>query len=256
MKATSLFESPSIVSVTTEDVDYPKENILTIDLTTLSWRTTTTGSQGEMVLDFGSILTQPLDLILWNVNVNTMVVKAHPTNSFGTPDFDSGSLTSIFDMDLNIYKQRVTIVNDFRFIKIEIPVQTPIDNTDDFFEIASMFIPQTEQSFNSVKDSFEFSLPADVELPEAIVEANTRIEQVSIGDMPKIHWTFGGRFGNDSATRTKLMNVFGRLGQPLVYFRLETANTWEFYIGKRRATISQEWINPSLRRIGIDIVSL
>ena len=159
-------------------------------------------------------------------------------------------------MDLNIYKQRVTIVNDFRFIKIEIPVQTPIDSADNFFEIASVFIPKTEQSFNLNKEQFEFSLPADVELPEAIVEANTRIEQVSIGDMPKIHWTFGGRFANDLTTRTKLMNVFGRLGQPLVYFRLETANTWEFYIGKRRTTISQEWINPSLRRVSINIISL
>jgi len=256
MKATSLFESPSIVSVTTEDLDYPKENVLTIDLTTFSWRTTTTGSQGEMVLDFGSILTQPLDLILWNVNVNTMVVKAHPTNSFGTPDFDSGSLTSIFDMDLNIYKQRVTIVNDFRFVKIEIPVQTPIDSSDAFFEIGCVFIPKTIQSFNLVKEQFEFGLPGDVELPEEIVEANTRIEQVSIGDMPRINWNFGGRFANDSATRTKFMNVFGRLGQPLIYFILETANTWEFYISKRRTTVSQEWINPSLRRVGINIVSL
>lgn len=79
------FASASAVTASSEDTSYPGTNIKTPERQLWPYRSLAVGSQ-NVVVDFGATTSMSY-LQLFNVNVNTLTIQGHASDSWGAPTF-------------------------------------------------------------------------------------------------------------------------------------------------------------------------
>jgi hypothetical protein len=226
----------TVVSVSSENPDFPKENIAKITEPTLTSRTTSVGSDQWWVIDFGS--AKAVDaFFLDKVNFATVKIQGNATDDWGGPSFDSGLLTVERDFRHDRYKIIfVTSTFNLRFARILVPTQTPVDGAS-YFEIGGLSC-----SDNYVELNENFQLPASYSQDEpskVITYESGRQSIISLGPN-KLSISYQGSFRKTLANWTQFYNIFGDPGRsrPILIDR-NRGNSWEAFLVRRAGSIEE-----------------
>jgi hypothetical protein len=226
----------TVVSVSSENADFPKENIAKNTEPTLTSRTTTVGSDQWWVIDFGS--AKAVDaFFLDKVNFSTVKIQGNATDVWTGPSFDSGILTVGRDFRHNRYKILfVTSTFNLRFARIFVPAQTPIDGAS-YFEIGGLSCSDDYVELNE-----NFQLPASYSQDEpskTITYESGRQSIISLGPSV-LNIGYGGSFRKNSANWTQFYNIFGDSGRsrPILIDR-NRGNSWEAFLVRKTAALEE-----------------
>ena len=233
MKATPDFIDYTILSISSEDTDYPGSNLKVYESSTQSFRTQNT-SLLTIDIDLGAGVQDPTVLI-YNPNFKDQILfRGNTSNNWGAPPFSSSNFNIEYDPEHFIYKRGIEVTGfNYRYMRIEIPVQSRVDSAA-YYEIGVIAIFGTKEVFSKPGENFNLPLEGTNELAEELDEfSGNRKQIISYSDVPVLNFNLVGNFKYDIATRTKVMNVFGHPQKSLVYMETNDENSFEVYLMQR-----------------------
>ena len=126
----------TVTSVSTENTNYPKENLLVPESPFEPWKTTVNNSDQYAIFDFGAPTTIT-GVAVFNPNYTNYLVQGSDSSTFATVPVDSGTITMIQDPDrlrYNNYQNPQSYGTPFahRYLRIYIPAQATTDSTSIF----------------------------------------------------------------------------------------------------------------------------
>ncbi len=128
------FLNYTIDSKSGEYGNFPVSNIKLPEKQFRYWKTLVT-TDSWVILDFGSA-KQINAVVLVNVNFATYKIQGNTSNNFASPAFDSGNITVSKDPFRERYysiKNPQTFASfNYRYMRIFIPTQTPVDGASGF----------------------------------------------------------------------------------------------------------------------------
>jgi hypothetical protein len=226
----------TVISVSSENADFLKENIAKNTEPTLTSRTTSIGSDQWWVVDFGS--AKAVDaFFLDKLNFATVKIQGNATDDWVGPSFDSGFLTVERDFRHDRYKIIfVTALFNLRFARILVPAGTPVDGSS-YFEIGGLSCSDDYVELNE-----NFQLPASYgqdEPSKIIAYESGRQAIISLGPS-MLNITYGGSFRKNSANWSQFYNIFGDSGRsrPILIDR-NRGNSWEAFLVRRAAALEE-----------------
>ncbi len=243
MRAIADFINYSILSVSTQDADYPASALKINSSSTESYRSQNT-SATIIILDLLTAIQDP-HVLIYGCNFASIKFYGNSSDSWVSPPFASAVFTIEKDPEQFIYKRRITLTGfNYRFLKVEIPSQTPVDNAT-FFEIGVLSVFSELEDFGASDGAF--GLP--VEMSQIISESMNRYETnrkdvLQLSNIPVLEFRISGNFQNSVGNRKKVAEVFGDPGKPLVYLDRGDVNTWQVYLAQRTAQMQTSEIVP------------
>jgi len=128
------FFNYTIDSQSTQDSNWPASNIKLPEKQFRVWKTTA-ATDSWVILDFGAAKVINA-VVLVNINFITYKIQGNATNSFVSPSFDSGNITVSKDP----FRERYYSIKNpqsfasfnYRYMRIFIPTQTPVDGASVF----------------------------------------------------------------------------------------------------------------------------
>lgn len=127
----------TILSQSSEDLSYPASN-LKIYAKQNRWWKTTVATDSEVVLDFGAPLNVKGVGVI-NPNYASCKIQFNSTSSFTSPAVDSGTLTVRKDEERKRYYLFHAPVANYRYMRLFIPAQTPVDG-DSVFSTGALVV--------------------------------------------------------------------------------------------------------------------
>jgi hypothetical protein len=128
---TNRVTAATIISASTEDTVYVADNAATPQRPFKPWKTTTIGSDQDIVIDFGSAaIIEAVGII--RTNFATVVVQGNATNAWGGPSY-----TSTITVARNPWNTRYQhgfrpVAFNYRFMRVAIPTQATLDGASVF----------------------------------------------------------------------------------------------------------------------------
>ena len=134
------FFNYTINSESSEQTNFPSDNLLLPNKQRRYWKTTGVGNE-YVIIDLGSAQTVT-GVALINANYDTFVIEGDTTTSFSSPPVTSGTLDTIYDPIRGRY-YAYTNPSDYsfnhRYLRLYIPAQTPNDG-DTVFKTGGLVI--------------------------------------------------------------------------------------------------------------------
>jgi hypothetical protein len=210
----------TIHSKSSELGDFPALRVKEPEKRDEVWQTSDT-NDNWIILDFGAPRTVNA-VCLINTNYTTCKIQGNSTTDFSSPAYDSG-LLSIVREDITgnhrlfINPQEIASFN-YRYMRIFIPAQTPVDGGDGFRTGGIIVTHQAEELLTN--PSYGFSVRADY--------SKTEQEMLS-GRIERIFWRKNPRRAGCelifeisrqvSSELDQLLKIFNHTGNILIYFR-------------------------------------
>lgn len=224
---------------TNEEVQFPWNNVEDINKPRRVFRSTAT-TEWSGVLDLGSGNNAAITMHLNNVNFSTVSFSGHtaPTGVF-TPLQSSVAVTQ--DPVTGLYSLRINLsANTFRYIKITIPNQTPVDNAAYFFIGAVAALKNT--------DIIDFDTDLFTTFPFMVTEVDLDVIQNTLFDgsiersplasdgyksiVLSLNMLAAVSQNIEGANVQKIMDIT-RDASKNIWVDFNTADSWQAYVCKR-----------------------
>jgi hypothetical protein len=118
-------DAVTVTGSSQQSASFPAENLKTPQRPFLPWRTGATGAQSA-VIDFGSAKTIDT-LVLARTNFASANIQGNASNSWGSPSFDQAITIDQNPLTRRYQYGAVLIGFNYRYLRILIPSQTPVD---------------------------------------------------------------------------------------------------------------------------------
>jgi len=117
----------TIESVSSEDANWPAANLLVFDKRIRYWKTTV-ATDSYVVIDLGAAKALKAVGVI-DVNYASCKIQGNDTDSWGSPAFDSDTLTISQEKLTGLYRLHFPEIAGFnyRYLRLFIPTQTPTD---------------------------------------------------------------------------------------------------------------------------------
>lgn len=121
------FVNYTLLAISSEDTDYPDDNLKLYWSITRAARSTTVASIWTIDIDLLAAMAPVL--CLDHCNFASVIVHGNSSNSWGSPAYSSSTLTIPMDAATGRYKRWIDCTgNSYRYWRIHVPVQTPTDS--------------------------------------------------------------------------------------------------------------------------------
>jgi len=232
--ATSFLSYTAVGS--TENANFVASNITALDRPKKTWRSTALGAQ-NIVLDFGSAKTPPA-IFLDNVNFATVQIQGNATDSWGTPAFDTGSVTIDEDPQIDRYKKLVTLTSfNYRFMRILIPSQTPVDGAA-YYQIGAAAVPVSLTTLTEAP-----TYPGEWKDIGSIVQndfLSGGFETIPLGSGKAKTVTINFKVSSDDAVVKQIYDLLGDRDR-IILFDFNLTVSWESYLCKVLTDLQRQW---------------
>lgn len=136
--ADNKFVDYDVLAITSEDPDYVVENIQLYGSLTRAFRSATVASVVIITLDLGAAMAPVI--CLDHVNFASVRFYANSSDSWASPAYSSGVKTVTQDKSVGRYKLWFDGTgNSYRYWRIYIPIQTPVDGAA-YFQIGRVIV--------------------------------------------------------------------------------------------------------------------
>lgn len=183
-----------MVSVSSQDSNYPKKNMLNLANLRRHYRTATVTAWKDIIIDFGSARVVR-GVMLNDVNFMTATIQGTNT-SFISPEF---SLPVTISIDERVNRRKIfTTLSGFiyRYLRVAIPFQTPTDGAS-YFRVGTLVCAGSVLEFAS-NPSYPYQYSAPYPEPKAVRFPTGGIEQVDMGS----YKVWKGAFSFQTAVKT------------------------------------------------------
>jgi hypothetical protein len=110
---------------------YPTEFLKAPERPFLQWKSTGIATTQEVILDFGSAVG--LNLVgLVNVNFASATIQAASSSGFASPAYTQAVTPALNPWNWRYHYTLYPLNLSYRYLRVKIPAQTPIDNLDGF----------------------------------------------------------------------------------------------------------------------------
>lgn len=245
MKALSDWIDYIVLNTTTEDVDYPSDNLKINTSSTESYRTTNT-SASVVDLDLGTAIQNPT-ILIYKCNFIDFDIYGDDDSAFGSIDFTLQDLTTEYDPEMFIYKKAVTLTGcNTRYIRLNIHAQQTTDGGN-YFEIGVLGMFDELQDFSTLGGSL--GLPVEVTMLNSEIinryETN-RKDIIQLSPLPVFEFRITGTMINSPANRQKMADVFGHPQKSVVFMDRTIEVGWQCYILQRTAQLTASEQSPGI----------
>lgn len=246
------FLSISVLSATTEDSDFPKENAIDRTSPQRAWRSTSIAADQRVVIDLGATKTSLTTYLDW-VNFSSFKFQESSDGSTGWADVGS-TRTVESDPMHGVYRYTADItLSSKRYLGILIPAQTPVDGAS-YFRIGTFAVPTSILQADDTKTWFEY--PLEYSVPDSNIVVNQfptgRSERIKLGTVPPLFISFA--LQTESLTNIKgayvkeLADMLRDTTQTL-WLDFNLNETWQAYLvkktGELRASVSTPNVNTA-----------
>jgi hypothetical protein len=177
----------SMLTVSSEDANYPKANMLDLGHLRKHYRSTVI-TEVTIVIDFSTAKAVKL-VFLNDVNFTNVYIQGNTTDTWTSPPF-SQQFTISQDKRVQRYKLCAVLTGfNYRYMRIRIPGQTPTDGLS-AFRIGTLFVTETtlELSRNPTPP-YEYGAPKAK--PQIIEFLSGTVEKVGRSDLKIWEGSFG-----------------------------------------------------------------
>jgi len=232
LKAHNSFINYSILSASSQDADWPASSLKIYDSSTESFRNEDTNTL-IIIIDLLASYANP-HLLIYRSNFGEINFYGNSSDSWASPPFTLSGVTIEKDPEHFIYKRRVTLTGfNYRFLKVEIPSQTPIDGAG-FFELGVLAIFETLEDFGASDGAFGLPVDTGQVIAESINRYETnRKDVLLLSDRPVLEMRLSGNFLNSISNRRKVAEIFGDPQKPLIYMDRGDVNSFQVYLMQR-----------------------
>ena len=237
----------STVTATTANASFPATNTGTTLQPYALYKGTAAVSTAEALV-FDMATATSLDaVVLDNVNMGTVVIQGHATDSWGAPSYDSGNVLVSQDARDGRYKLYHTLVGTgfdstgYRFLRVQAGASATVDD-ETTFNVGSVAAVKTITTWTyNPNNPFEYTFQQAVDPGE---KASGGVEPSSLGN-PYVTLSLTGSPFPTSMEDTPI-NALMRHGQHrAVMFFYNQSDTSEVYQCVRSATVRVRKAGPN-----------
>jgi len=122
----------TIEGQSSEDGNWPATNLLNFEKRVRYWKTTVT-TESYVVIDLGAPMALKAVGVV-DANYASCKIQGNASDSWGSPSFDSGTITIAQEKLTGLYRLHFSALDTFnyRYLRLLIPAQTPTDNATEF----------------------------------------------------------------------------------------------------------------------------
>lgn len=246
------FLSISVLSATTEDSDFPKENAIDRSSPQRAWRSTSVAADQRVVIDLGAVQTDVTVYLDW-VNFDEFKYQESADGSTGWSDIETTRTISKDPMH-GVYRRVDDItMSSKRYLGILIPAQAPVDGAS-YFRIGTFCCPVNV--LEAVAETTWFEYPFEVSVPDSNVLVNTfptgRSERIRLGTLQPMVLSFALQVES-------LTNIHGDYVEDIadmmrdttatLWLDMNLGETWQAYLvkktGELRASVNTPNVNTA-----------
>jgi len=232
--------TPSMLTVSSEDANYPKANMLDLGHLRRHYRSTVI-TEVTIVIDFST--AKAIKLVFLNdVNFTNVYIQGNTTNTWTSPPF-SQQFTISKDARTNRYKLCAILMDfNYQYMRIRIMGQTPTDGLS-VFRIGTLFATEAILEL-SRNPSHPYEYQAPKAKPQIIQFLSGTVEKVGRGDI-KI-WE--GSFGFNLYERSKEDEIWTLDAideDDYLVFYENLGDTSKGYLCQRDGSVRISWNRPN-----------
>jgi len=251
-RLSNTFLSISVLSATSEDSDFPKENIVDRTSPQRAWRSTSIAADQRVVIDCGAVQTDLTVYLDW-VNFDEFKFQESSDGTSGWSDIGTTRTISKDPMH-GVYRYTADItMSSKRYLGILIPAQTPVDGAA-YFRIGTFAIPTSILEADATTTWYEY--PFEASIPDSNIIVNTfpagRSERIKLGTLQPMLLSFALQVES-------LTNIHGTYVQQIadmmrdttqtLWLDMNLGETYQAYLckktGELRASVSTPNVNTA-----------
>ena len=235
----------SMLTVSSEDVSYPKANMLDLGHLRRHYRSSVI-TEVTIVIDFLTAKACKL-AFLNDVNFTDVYIQGNATNTWTSPSFNQQYAISQ-DKRVQRYKLCAILTGfNYRYMRIKIPAQTPIDGLS-AFRIGSLFVTDTALLTLSKNPSHPYEYQAPKAKPYVTEFLSGGAEKINRGDIKIWQGSFGFNYYERTA-EDDLWSLDALDEDEYLIFYENMNDTSKGYLCQRDGAIRVSWDRPKTLNI-------
>src|SRR5574343_168030 len=229
------FVDYTLLAISSEDTDYPDDNLKNYWSITRAARSTTVASIWTIDIDLLSAMAPVL--VLDHCNFASVIVHGNTSNSWGSPAYSSSTLTVSMDYATGRYKIWVNCTgHSYRYWRIHVPIQTPTDSAA-YFQLGRLIAINPTYLVTATQNiEYGYSQKAisSIVVNEFEDGSNGVREIIYLED--NIPWSGSIQWGSQEETNmNQLWTINRALQKGLVVFYENRSDTSKFWVCHRDA---------------------